>query len=421
MTAVTVVSRRNLRKFTLWVTETACLQRIFRHPRPPMPPSDPHGPHKDSTIWELISSKQSRFADLIKKDRKVMDMLDDKKANITVFAPSNHAFAMLDKFLKHKDIPKDLIHRVLMYHVAPGTHESQDLRYHNTLLTKLSEDDLGKDEHQRLRIGLDHLGPNINFYSRFTMFDIYCNNGVIHAIDAILLPPPDILDLIEILPTQFSTTEAALERTGLLKKLPELGGHGLTIFAPSNRDWKKLGLKLNAFLFSKCGTKYLRALMKYHISTNCTLYSDALVCPDKKKAIEEDGAHVLNELDDPDGLLHGYTHVYLSTMLDERHISIDINRWERWLSFRANGLNAIAISDVIAKSGSIQVPDHVLIPPHSIDEHRHPPELFREDGEGDELGRGEYSVRQLKAILEPYVAQEQKELNELRSQRGEEL
>jgi uncharacterized surface protein with fasciclin (FAS1) repeats len=100
-------------------------------------------------------------------------MLSDKKANITVFSPSNHAFELLDKYLeKHKDIPKDLIHRVLMYHIAPGTHQSQDLRYRNTLITKLCEEKLGKNMHQRLRIGLNHNGPNINYYSQFTVVDI---------------------------------------------------------------------------------------------------------------------------------------------------------------------------------------------------------------------------------------------------------
>jgi hypothetical protein len=168
-----------------------------------------------------------------------------------------------------------------------------------------------------------------------------CKNGVVHAVNGILLPPPDILDLIEVLPTEFSTTEAALERTGLIEEIPKLAGHGMTFFAPSNRDWKKLGLKVNAFLFSKCGNKYLRALMKYHIAPNCTLYSDALACKDDKKDIEDDVVNVLNELDDPDGLLHGYTHVYLSTLLDKRHISVDITRWERFLSFRVNGLSAI--------------------------------------------------------------------------------
>jgi hypothetical protein len=155
------------------------------------------------------------------------------------------------------------------------------------------------------------------------------------------LPPPDVLDLIGVLPTEFSTTEAALERTGLLKEFPKLAGHGMTFFAPSNRDWKRLGLKINAFLFSKCGNKYLRALMKYHIAPNCTLYSDALACNNDKKDIEDDVVDVLNELDDPDGLLHGYTHVYLPTLLDERHISVDITRWERFLSFRVNGMSAI--------------------------------------------------------------------------------
>jgi hypothetical protein len=77
------------------------------------------------------------------------------------------------------------------------------------------------------------------------------------------------------------------------------------------------------------------------------------------------------------------------------------------------------ISDGIAKSGSIQVPNHVLIPPHSLGEHRKPPEVFggdQSDGESEGeagLGPGEYSVRQLKEILEPFVVQEQKELEEL--------
>jgi hypothetical protein len=156
------------------------------------------------------------------------------------------------------------------------------------------------------------------------------------------LPPPDVLDLIEILPTEFSTTEVALKRTGLLEELPKLSGHGLTLFAPSNGDWTKLGLKINAFLFSKCGNAYLRALMKYHISPNYTLYSDALLIPDEKKGPKRGVVDVMDKPDDPDGLPEGYTHVYLPTLLEERHISVDITRLERFLSFRVNGLNSIS-------------------------------------------------------------------------------
>ena len=166
----------------------------------------------------------------------------------------------------------------------------------------------------------------------------YGMNGVCHGIDALLLPPPDILDLVEVLPTEFSTTEAALYRTGLLEELPKLRGKGLTVFTPSNHDWQKLGLKLNAFLFSECGNKYLRALMKYHVVVGRTLYSDAVDVPGDSKA----GFGALNELDDPSGLNHGYSHVDLPTLLADRSISVDITRMERFLSFRVNGMTSIS-------------------------------------------------------------------------------
>jgi hypothetical protein len=67
------------------------------------------------------------------------------------------------------------------------------------------------------------------------------------------------------------------------------------------------------------------------------------------------------------------------------------------------------------------VPNHVLIPPHSLEEHLKPPTVSEgnsnEDEEEAEMEPGQYSVRQLKEILEPFVAQEQKELEELRERR----
>ncbi|KAF8246651.1 FAS1 domain-containing protein, partial [Wilcoxina mikolae CBS 423.85] len=375
--------------------------------KPKMPPKDHTGPHTNSTMWDLISKSKhtKRFYELLKDDKDIVAMLQDKNANHTVFAPSNKAFDMLDKFKKHHDVPKDLIHRVLMYHIAPGCHRSQDLRYHNTLITSLPDDELGPDMHQRVRIGLNHKGPSINFYSQFTMLDIYANNGIIHGISALLLPPPELLDLIKLLPSSFSTTEAALSRTGLLDELPKLRGKGLTVFAPSNQDWKKLGNKINAFLFSDCGkgNAYLRALMKYHIVPDHSLYSDALVSPGEGKT--------RNELDDPSGLNHGYSHVDLPTLLKDRHVSVDITRLERFLSFRVNGLTSIVISDGIAKSGVIQVPDHVLIPPHSLHDHYDPPK--EEEEEDDDTEAGVYSLDEFRRVLEPFVEQEQRELEEL--------
>lgn len=135
------------------------------------PPSDPHGPHRDSTLLDLISSSKhsSAFYETIKDNKDITDLLKDKNKNTTVFVPSNAAFECLDKYRKHHDLPKDLLHRILQYHFAPGMHDSDDLMFHNTLETRLTEDDLGKGQHQRLRIGP---GPRINLYAHFKMVDI---------------------------------------------------------------------------------------------------------------------------------------------------------------------------------------------------------------------------------------------------------
>ncbi|TGZ82903.1 FAS1 domain-containing protein [Ascodesmis nigricans] len=409
-----------------------------------MPPSDPHSPHSDSSIMDLLHAcpETSRFHDFIKKDKEIYDYLNDRKSNVTVFAPTNKAFELLDRCSKGHDIPPELLKRVLLYHMVEGTHGSQDLRYHNTIATKLSEDKLGGGHHQRLRIGLSHDGPTLNFYAVFKMFDSFVDNGVVHAIDSILLPPPSVIDILQYLPTEFSTTETAFHRTGLLHELSKKSltddddnGTPFTLFAPSNRDWQKLGFAANAFLFSDWGLPYLKAIMKYHIVPGELLYSDAWIkgrhhhhSNGPNTAYDDRGdssgnrghnSDILNpvvpeemlkgwgelrkrdERDDAHGLLHGYSHVQLPTLLKERTLSVDVTRLERFLSFRVNGLTSVVISDAPARNGVLQVPDHVLIPPHSLEEHHDPPEMAEEEVEA--WKRGEMPVTLLKAILEPWV------------------
>lgn len=101
-------------------------------------------------------------------------------------------------------------------------------------------------------------------------------NGVIHGVESILVPPPTAVKIIQFLPGEFSTLELALTKTGLLEALNDTSKHvGGTLFAPSNFAFQTLGPKINAFLFSSYGQKYLKALLKYHVVANQTLYSDA--------------------------------------------------------------------------------------------------------------------------------------------------
>lgn len=119
-------------------------------------------------------------------------------------------------------------------------------------------------------------------------------NGVIHGIDSLLVPPPKVADIITLLPGEFSTLELGLTKTGLLQAINDTSNHyGGTLFAPSNFAFQKLGPKINAFLFSSYGLKYLKALLEYHVVANQTLYSDAYY------AAEE-----VDQKDIPKGIFH---------------------------------------------------------------------------------------------------------------------
>lgn len=133
-----------------------------------------------------------------------------------------------------------------------------------------------------------------------------------------------------------------------------------------------------------------------------TLYSDALVEPGRKRT----GFEPENSMDDPSGLDHGYSHLYLDTLLGDKKLSVDINRYERFLSFRVNGLNLVIISDGIAKDGVIQVPDHVLIPPHMHDRNPNYDKMGL-------LGKERMTLEDLRERMQPYIDVEKEEKLEL--------
>lgn len=174
-------------------------------------------------------------------------------------------------------------------------------------------------------------------------------NGVIHGVDSLLLPPPPALKIVELVPGEFSTLELALVKTGLADAIADAPHSGGTLFAPSNWAFKKLGPRINGFLFSKYGEKYLKALLKYHVVANQTLYSDAFY---KEKSLVEQ-----------EGIPKGYFHVDLPTLLDDKSLSIDVARYGGLISIKINGFSSVAVQDGIAKDGVIHVVSSVLIPP----------------------------------------------------------
>jgi hypothetical protein len=96
-----------------------------------------------------------------------------------VFAPTDEAFARLPEgtvatLLKPEN--KEVLQRVLTFHVVPGKVLSTDLLRASSAKT-LANEPIG--------IGLRVGDANV------TVADIECSNGVIHVIDSVLLPPAE--------------------------------------------------------------------------------------------------------------------------------------------------------------------------------------------------------------------------------------
>ena len=102
----------------------------------------------------------------------------------TVFAPTDDAFAALpagtvDTLLKPEN--KDQLTSILTYHVVGSTALSTDLMDGMAVTTLNGED---------VTVTINTDGVFIND-AQVTMADIAADNGVVHVIDAVLLPPTD--------------------------------------------------------------------------------------------------------------------------------------------------------------------------------------------------------------------------------------
>lgn len=132
-------------------------------------------------------------------------------------------------------------------------------------------------------------------------------------------------------------------------------------------------------MFSSYGLKYLKALLKYHVVANQTLYSDAYYKADDAKQVSI-----------PKGLYH----IDLPTLLEDKSLSVDVARYGGFISIKVNGFSSVTIEDGVAKDGVIQVISNVLIPPKEVDR--------KEFWAGEEL-----TEEDLKERLDPFVDQDE--------------
>ncbi|KAI4176885.1 MAG: hypothetical protein LQ343_000742 [Gyalolechia ehrenbergii] len=354
-----------------------------------------HGHHDppNQTVYELIATSKytTKLAAAISEYPDLVTLLNGTLANYTVFAPVDSAFEKIPE-----DAPKpskEFLKKALLYHVSPEFYPAQKVLVTHTVPTALTVDTVGIGP-QRLSTNIGLKGLTVNFYSRIIAINIvsqlflslaisstdqqkFGTNGVIHGLDSLLVPPPNAAEIITFLPGQFSTLELGLTKTGLLAAINDTASHyGGTLFAPSNFAFQKLPAKITGFLFSSYGTKYLKALLQYHVVANQTLYSDAYYAADSV---------------DENSIPKGIFHIDLPTLLEGKSLAVDVARYGRLIEIKVNAFARVDIEDGIAADGVIQVVSDVLIPPKRIDR-------MEKHCQHEEL-----TVEELKDRLEPFI------------------
>lgn len=246
--------------------------------------------------------------------------LDDPAAGpLTVFAPTDAAFAALPGGLVNKLLADtELLTAILTYHAVDGAVDSATVVGLDSATTLQGED---------VTIEVDGNNVSING-ANVTVVDIEASNGIIHVIDAVLVPPSidlpqDIVDTA-IGAGTFTTLVAAVQAAGLEDTLR--GDGPFTVFAPTDDAFNALPAGLVGKLLADTDT--LSSILTYHVVSG-----------------EVDAATVV-----------GLTE---ATTVQGEDVTIAVDRDGVLL----NGNARVTVTDIVASNGIIHVIDAVIVPP----------------------------------------------------------
>ena len=200
-------------------------------------------------------------------------VLDDQESTFTVFAPTDAAFALLgqdtiDELLADPDTLKD----ILLYHVISGAEILQDAAI-TVAQSESNKVDMANERQTALTLAGSTLYIN---KSAVSLADVMADNGVIHVVDQVILPPPAVTDStqtivdIALAEENFSTLVAALTAADLVTTLSDETAT-FTVFAPTNAAFDKIADTALADLLAD--TDALTDVLLKHVISGATIDS----------------------------------------------------------------------------------------------------------------------------------------------------
>ena len=231
---------------------------------------------------------------------------------LTVFAPTDAAFDALpegtvDALLN--DIPA--LTDILLYHVVGAEVDAAAVSGLVTATTLLGAP-VNVDTSNGVVVG----GATVE------QADVMASNGIIHVVDAVILPPPTIAEIA--VDAGFSTLVAATDAAGLTAVLADPTSSPMTVFAPTNAAFDALPPGALDTLLGD-----IPAL------ENVLLY------------------HLVDGIVDSQGVVG----MQSATMMNSGTVTIDAS-----MGVMLNGSVAVSSTDIVARNGIIHVIDGVLLP-----------------------------------------------------------
>lgn len=254
----------------------------------------------------------------------------------TVFAPTNDAFTSLLATLgaaSLDDIPQPVLQLVLNYHVIAGANvRAEDLTEGQTATTFQGED---------ITISLTN-GPQIidatGMPANIIVTNVQTGNGVVHAIDKVILPQ-EVIDIIDptitnlaMMTSDLSILSEALEITGLDTVLDDRNAE-FTVFAPTNSSFETF---LSGNGFGSIGDVPVDVLTQVILN------------------------HALTGIALSSGLETSYTTTLATYGTTDNNLSLYINTDG---GVTLNGISTVATPDVLAANGVVHIVDGVIALP----------------------------------------------------------
>jgi len=189
--------------------------------------------------------------------------LSDETKQFTVFAPTDAAFAALDPAFLANLVNNDTANltKILTYHVVSGKVMSTDLS--NGMRAKTVQ---GKHITVTIQNGIVYIDN-----AKVTTADIVCSNGVIHVIDAVIVPKNNIVETA-IENDDFETLVTAVIAADLAATLSNEDAQ-FTVFAPIDAAFAALDPAFLANLVNN-DTANLTKILTYHVVSGKVMSTD---------------------------------------------------------------------------------------------------------------------------------------------------